>query len=117
MKRPEQAIHLAVARHLEFRAAPDIYWLHVPNAAKRGVVEGRIFKHMGTKAGVSDLLICRASQLYALELKAENGRVTRVQRECHRELERAGAIVGTAFGIDEALDWLESHQLLRGVTQ
>jgi hypothetical protein len=26
----------------------------------------------------------------------------------------AGAVVGVAVGIDQALDWLEGHHLLRG---
>jgi hypothetical protein len=81
-----------------------------------------MMKKLGQVSGLPDLILIRehhpACQVYALELKAvRGGRLSEAQRECHRMLERAGAIVGVAYGLDEALDWLQSHKLLRGVTQ
>jgi hypothetical protein len=36
-----------------------------------------------------------------------------VQRDCHERLRRAGAEVATVYGLDEALEQLESWGLLR----
>jgi hypothetical protein len=49
-----------------------------------------------------------------LELKRDQGgRVTQEQRNCLAALERAGATVGVAHGLDEALDQLGKWGLLR----
>ena len=42
------------------------------------------------------------------------GLLSAAQKRCIAELEEAGAIVGVVYGIDEALAWLEKHELLRG---
>ena len=48
-----------------------------------------------------------------LELKAERGRLTDIQRITHERLREAGAEVATAIGVDEALAQLEQWRLLR----
>ena len=50
-------------------------------------------------------------------MKAEKGRLSLAQITTRVELERAGAIMGAAYGIDEALAWLEQHKLLRGTAR
>jgi hypothetical protein len=114
MKRPEQQLQKCVFEHFRLRGAPRVMAFHCPNGGWRSRVEGAILKAMGTVPGIPDVCVIRDGRAYFLELKCEGGRITRAQRECHRELVRAGAIVGVAVGIDEALDWLESHGLLRG---
>ena len=52
-----------------------------------------------------------------LELKARNGRLSDAQIGTIEAMRAAGAVVGVARDIDEALDWLEQHALLRGRTQ
>jgi hypothetical protein len=80
LKRPEQAIHKAVVSHLNARAEPRVFFWHTPNEGKRGFVNAAALKAMGMTAGVPDLIILKAGNLHALELKAPGGRLTPSQR-------------------------------------
>jgi hypothetical protein len=113
-RRPEQILQRAVLQHLDVRATPGTYWFHVGNGGWRSPVEARIFKGLGVKPGVPDLILIRNGQTHALELKANGGRLTPVQATAHVLMRAAGAIVGVAHGIDEATAWLEERGLLRG---
>jgi hypothetical protein len=110
---PEAAIQRAVIDHLRWRAPRDCFCFHVGNGGFRRPNEAAILQALGVVAGVPDLLIIYRGQLFALELKVANGRLSPAQAECHKRLRQAGAIVGVAVGIDAALDWLEAHGLLR----
>ena len=66
------------------------------------------------RAGVSDLILEHRSRIYALELKAEGGRVSDAQREFLADMERAGGNTALAYGLDAALAVLEAWGLLRG---
>ena len=112
--RPEQAIQKAVLQHLKLRGARNLFAFHCPNGGARTAIEGAIFKSLGVVAGVPDLLIISDGKTFALELKADSGRVTPAQADVHQRMRAAGAIVGIARGIDEGLRWLESNGLLRG---
>ena len=111
--RPEQALQKAVVGHLQWRARPDVWFCAIPNGDARSPIEGAIFKGLGVVAGAPDLLIVRDGRASFLELKAQGGRLSEAQRECHERLRRAGAVVATATGLDAALDQLEDWQLLR----
>ena len=100
--------------HLQVRGAPNQFAFHCPNGGARSPIEGAIFKSLGVVAGIPDILIIRAGTIFALELKAEGGRVTPIQLETQQRMRAAGAVVGAAVGIDQALHWLEQHKLLRG---
>ena len=112
-QRPEQAIQRAVLEHLRLRGAPDLFAFHPANGGYRSPVEAMVLKGLGVTPGVPDVVIVHAGKCFGLELKAERGRVTPAQLDCHERMERAGAVVGVAVGIDEALAWLEGHDLLR----
>src|SRR5437879_13666114 len=113
MKRPEQQIHQAVVAHLNMRAEPRVFFWHTPNEGKRGWVNAAALKAMGMTAGVPDLLILKAGQLHALELKAPGGRLTPSQRGIMERMMECGALVAVAHSIDEALVTLEFGGLLR----
>jgi hypothetical protein len=112
-RQPEQAIHRAVADHLRWRAKRGCFWYHVPNGGGRSKVEASILKGLGVRAGVPDLILVNGGRTYALELKAPGGRLSPAQREAHDALRAAGAEVGTAVGVDAALEQLSSWGLLR----
>lgn len=112
--RPEQAIQSAVFQHIRQRMCPRAFAFHVPNGGKRSAIEASIFKGLGVVAGVPDIIIVREGQMYALELKAGGGRLTRTQIECLEQMEAAGAICHVAYGLDPALAWLEEKRILRG---
>jgi hypothetical protein len=120
--RPEQEIQKAVVAHLRQRGAPGIVFWHTPNGAylggkrnRKGVaIRGGIMKGLGVRAGVSDIIAVHRSKIFALELKAPDGRPTESQLEFIADMERAGAFTCVAEGLDRALAVLESWGLLRG---
>lgn len=113
MKRPEQEIHKAVVAHLNWRAMPGVFFFHPANGGRRSKVEGAIFKGLGVKSGVPDLIIFYRSQIFGLEIKASKGRLSPSQRDCIDAMEVAGARTAIAHGLDEALITLECWGVLR----
>jgi hypothetical protein len=57
----------------------------------------------GTKAGVPDLLILSHGRLFGLELKAGYGKPSLTQVETHNAMRAAGATIGVANTVDDAL--------------
>ena len=113
MKRPEQQIHKAVVQNLAARSMPGVFYFHPANGGKRGIIEAKIFKSLGVRAGVPDLIVLYRSQVFGLELKATNGRVTPLQRQTLNDMEVAGARTAVAHSLDEALITLECWGILR----
>lgn len=113
-RRDEDQIQRAVFRHLRTRAMPGVFAFHVPNGGKRGKIEGAIFKALGVVAGVPDIIAIHQCRVYALELKADFGKVSEAQLDAMRGMQTAGAIVAAAYGLDDALHKLEGWGLLRG---
>lgn len=113
-RRVEQQIQRAVVQHLRARGAPGLVFTHVPNGGYRRPIEAAIFKGIGVRAGVSDLLLWREGKSYALELKAPGGRVSEKQLEFISDMEKAGAFTCVCEGLDRALKTLEAWGLLRG---
>jgi hypothetical protein len=111
--RPEQELQKAVVNHIAWRARRGVFAFHVPNGGWRSRVEAAILKAVGTVAGIPDIICIFEGRICGLELKAERGRLTDVQRVTHERLREAGAEVATAIGIDEALAQLEQWRLLR----
>jgi len=112
-RRPEQQLQRAVIEHLRWRGVPGLWWCHYPAGGFRSAIEAAIFKSLGTTAGVPDLLLVYRGQLYGLELKNDNGRLSDTQAATHDAMKRAGAVVETAYGLDQALAHLITWGLLR----
>lgn len=113
MKRPEQEIHRNVVAHLNWRAMPGVFFFHPANGGRRSKVEAAIFKGLGVKSGVPDLIIFYRAQIFGLELKATYGRLSPSQRQCLDAMEVAGARTAIAHSLDEALVTLECWGVLR----
>lgn len=103
----ETAIHIAVAEHLRLRAPAGMVWWHTPNEGARTPSEAARLKAMGVKAGIPDLMLVHGGKLYALELKAERGVISKNQQAMLSALSTAGAVVAVAFGLSKALATLE----------
>lgn len=114
---PEDQIQRAVFQHLRTRGAPGLVVWHTPNGGKRKPIEAAIFKGLGVRTGVSDIIAVHAGKIFALELKADGGRATESQLEFLADIGRAGAFTAVATGIDQALATLEAWGLLRGAAQ
>lgn len=113
MNRPEQAIHRAVVNHLAWRALPDVFFFHPANGGRRSKIEAAIFKGLGVKAGVPDLIIIHRSLIFGLEIKSACGRLGTSQRNCLDAMADAGAHVAVVHGLDEALTTLEFWGVIR----
>jgi VRR-NUC domain len=113
-RRREQDIQRAVAAHLRARADSNVYWFHPANGGARSAVEGAILKGCGVRAGTPDFICVKDGRTFALELKTDGGRLSKLQRVAQDELRRAGAEVAVAVGLDDALTQLERWHLLRG---
>ena len=113
-QRPEQQVHRAVVTHLRTRGVPGVVFLHPANGGARSAVVGAIFKSLGVAAGAPDLLLWHEGRSYALELKAEAGRVSESQGNMLDRLSKAGVVTAVCHGLDPALATLEGWGLLRG---
>lgn len=112
--RPEDQIQRAIFQHLKARKAPGTFAFHVPNGGKRKPIEAAIMKGLGVTAGVPDVIAIHRGHAYGLELKADDGRPTAKQIEALAAMEKAGATVAVAKGLDEAISQLEVWGLLVG---
>jgi len=112
-RNPETAIQCTVVQHLNLRAVPGLIFFHVPNGGYRSKAEGALFKAMGVKAGVSDLILFHAGRLYCLEIKAQSGRATEEQLAFISDIDAAGAHTALATGLDACLATLESWGLIK----
>lgn len=106
MRRPEQALQMAVAQLLHVALPESAFFTHVPNGGARTKAEGGILKAMGVKAGVPDLLIVHNGRAFFIELKAERGKLSPSQLEIHFQITRCNAPVAVCKSIDEVLPQL-----------
>ncbi|HSM79197.1 MAG TPA: VRR-NUC domain-containing protein, partial [Bryobacteraceae bacterium] len=87
----------------------DAFAFAIPNAAKRGVVEGAMMKRMGTRAGMPDVCVLYRGRAYFLELKAAKGRVSSNQAGTIDRLAQTGCPAEVVRTIEEAqaalLEW------------
>jgi len=121
----EDQIQRAVFANFKTRSAPNVFAFHPKNGGvhqigrRAGINEG-----LGVVAGIPDVIAIQERvfnvRVYALELKRESRRKRKSTehelRQCETRLymERCGVICGVAYGLDDALIWLEGHGLLEG---
>jgi hypothetical protein len=111
---PEAAIQRAVFQHLRARSAPGVFAFHPANGGYRRPIEAKILQGLGVTSGVPDVIAIKDGRTYALELKAEGGKLTEAQEQVLIKLREAGATATHCHGLDQALDILERWGLLRG---
>lgn len=104
--RPEEMFQRATASYLDLALPHDAVWFHCPSGGGRSKAEAGIFKAMGVKAGVPDLIIIYQGRVVAIELKTEKGRLSPAQKLMHAQLSLAGALVYTAWCIEEVEGFL-----------
>jgi hypothetical protein len=124
----ENEIQRAVFAHLRTRGAPDIFAFHPKNASSdmRGRRRG-IYAGLGIVPGIPDVIVFKKwsihptrTDVYALELKRAEHRGKKPtdhddkQRKCREDMALCGVFEGIAYGLDEALSWLEEKGILRG---
>jgi hypothetical protein len=109
----EEKIQAAVVQHLNAWGVAGLVFTHPANGGKRNIVEAMRFKRLGQRAGTSDLLLWLKGKSYALELKADNGRPTQEQMQFLADFQLAGGQTKIAYGLDEALQTLQSWGCLK----
>lgn len=109
LQRPEDALQQEVVRHLRTRPMPGLFFFSVPNHKNRA----NYLRAMGMVDGMTDLVIIKDGRAYALELKRPKGETSMAQIACHACLRGAGVETHTAYGLPDALAWLERMGLLR----
>ena len=103
---PEEAIQRAVATFLDVALPIDAVWFHPPNGGWRSKAEAGIFKAMGVKAGVPDIVVVYQGQAMFIELKPPGRSLSANQREFAQTLAAAGAWFQVAHSIDEVAGYL-----------
>ena len=132
----ENEIQRAVFDNFKLRKAKGVFAFHPKNGSSdmRGRRAG-VYAGLGVVPGIPDVLVSRRFErnfveadsslsprygLWALELKRQSRRGKKLtphetkQAACRDEMAQCGWITGVAYGIDEALEWLENQGLLRG---
>lgn len=101
--RPEQGIQRAVVEYLRIMEnLGELTFFHVPNGGRRSRTEGRIFKGLGVRAGVPDLVVLFPGGRTAfIEIKAPNGRLSAAQKAFRNTAENLGFPFLEARGVDE----------------
>jgi hypothetical protein len=123
----ENEIQRSVFSHFKSRSAPGVFAFHPKNGGEhqRGRRAG-INTGMGVIPGVTDVIAFQVAapclcRVFALELKREDRRGKKPtpheikQAETRERMANAGAQVGVAYGLAEAIAWLEAKGLLRGM--
>ncbi len=113
MRHEESAIQRALCDHLSWRGVPGLVWTATANGGKRNAREAARMKAEGVKAGMPDLLFWYRCRAYALELKTETGRLSKIQETMLIKLRAAGATATHVHGLDQALAWLEQMGLIK----
>ena len=116
-EQPEAMLQRALMQHVFARSARGTYVFAVPNGGKRSRISSAIFKGLGVRAGVPDLICIKAGQVCAIELKSPTGRLSKHQRATIDELTAAGCLVRVIDNIDDAVAWLEKLGFLKGHVQ
>lgn len=122
-RQPERALQIEVAEILN--GIPGLLWFHVPNGGKRNVIEAKIFKAMGVKPGVPDIIIAGTPIVYHgpvpfsgggpafIELKADNKKPSPEQVAWHEELRKRGWAGTVCRSVDEVLVALKRWGYIR----
>jgi VRR-NUC domain len=110
----EEAIQRAVFAHIRTRGALDTFAFHPRNSGRDQRHLAGINSGLGVVSGVPDVVVIKGGRVFALELKTERGRLSPDQLKVHDEMRAAGCEVAVAYGLDQAVEWLEARGILRG---
>jgi len=111
-KRPEEEFHRTVAEWLSYRLDDSVFWFHCPNGGARSKAEAGIFKALGVKPGVSDIIILWPDRhALFIELKAGRGHLTDAQEDFHAIMRRCGFDTAEARTLEEIDNILDFRQV------
>ena len=118
----EQIFHMSVAEYLDIALPEHVAWTTFP-AGGGGKTRGGILKAMGLKAGWPDIQILVRTTAFdsarsmcrfiGLELKSDDGLVSKAQVERHGIIKKAGGQVYVVRTIDDIYSVLTKFEHLR----
>lgn len=106
IRREEQALQISFVRSLPLLLTHQTVFFHVPNGGFRTYAEAGIFKAMGVKAGIPDLVFIHDARAVGLEFKLEGTKLSDDQVDMHAALALAGMRIATVRSVQEAIDAL-----------
>jgi hypothetical protein len=101
--KPEEALHRACVDLLRlYEQRGMLAFAHCPNGGYRTKAEACLFRAMGVRAGVPDLLVwAPGGAAFGIELKAAAGKLSAAQSVWHRLLQSLGHHVHICRSVDE----------------
>lgn len=84
----------------------------IPNGGKRNIVEAKRFKKQGVTSGVPDIFLAIPYNNYHglfIELKAEKGRLSDIQKEWLKNLNDKGYKAVVCYSLDEAINTVTEY--------
>lgn len=103
MNRPEQALHRSVVSFLRVVLPKPWVFFHPANGGARSKAEAGIFKAMGVRAGIPDLVLFGPDRTVAcIEFKAPKGSLSPAQKDTIAALAELGIETHIVRSIDEA---------------
>jgi VRR-NUC domain len=103
----EYVLHCQVVELLNKSGVTDLMYWHTPNGSKRHIVEAVKLKAMGTRKGVSDLIIAMPNgEMAYLELKGPKGRLSPEQKDFLERMHSMGHWTHVSTNFDDAYAWL-----------
>jgi hypothetical protein len=115
--RPEARLQESVCQYLALQErCGRLLWFAVPNGGSRNLLEAVNLKRQGLRAGVPDLcIIPKIGPVMFIELKSEEGTLSRLQSLWLQNLVEYGCPVRVCRSLDEVQQFLYETGVLREV--
>lgn len=81
----------------------------VPNGGTRNVLEAKLLKATGVMSGVSDLILLTKNKTYFIELKAEKGIQSEIQKIFQSKVENLGFKYLIFKSLEEYKQWRKNN--------
>lgn len=108
-KLSEQELHRCAVKYLRLlEARGRLTFFHPANGGFRTPAEAAMFKAMGVRRGVADLIVYTPAGVLELELKSEGGTLTDAQAERSAIVGKFGVLWFCCRSLDEIQQALES---------
>ena len=104
----EDILQINCIKFLKYKHPNILVW-HTANERKTHPARGRKLKQMGVLAGVSDIIIYKNKQLYAIELKIKPNKPTDRQKDFLKRAEDQGAITKIFYTLDEFMEFCNKY--------
>lgn len=112
MKAREDQLHQAVADLLDTILLPPAFWVTFPaGVGKLGRATAGRLRAKGLKAGFPDLILIFNGRITGIELKTEDGRISKAQHLMFLRLHEAGMPVFICKSTDDVIGVLELQSL------